>query len=68
MPGIREHSGRANALKRYRPADDPGLLDAERNLREARLADHIERTVAALPPLTAEARSRLAVLLLRGGQ
>jgi hypothetical protein len=64
MPGIRETSGRANALKRYRPPDDPVLLDAERDLHEAQLAEYITRTVTAMPPLEAEQRARLAILLL----
>jgi hypothetical protein len=42
--------------------------DAERRRDAAaqRLADYIEATVAIAPPLTADQRSRLA-LLLRGG-
>ncbi len=54
------------SLTRSRPADDPDLLDARRNLRTERLADYITRTVDAAPPLTADQRDRLA-LLLRGG-
>lgn len=46
---------------------DPGEIDLERrNLRAARLADYIRKTVDAAPPLTVEQRDRLAVLL-RGG-
>lgn len=43
---------------------DPGLIaDARRDLRAARLAEHIKRTVEAAPPLTPEQRDRLALLL-----
>lgn len=58
---------RVAALARYRPPDDPDLLDAKRDLRESRLAEHIAHSVAEVPPLTDTQRSRLAVLLLGGG-
>lgn len=51
------------ALTRSRDDDDPELQDARRNLRMARLADYIRKTVDAAPPLTEEQRDRLAVLL-----
>jgi hypothetical protein len=57
---------RVASLTRSRTPDDPELVDARRNMRAERLADHIRRTVDAAPPLTAEQRDRLA-LLLRGG-
>ena len=55
---------RHNALQRYRPADDPVVVDARRALRDARIEDHVRRIVATAPDLTAEQRSTLAVLLL----
>lgn len=58
--------GRVAALSRSRAADDPELLDARRNLRAERLADHIAKAVAEAPPLTDAQVDRLAVLL-RGG-
>lgn len=58
---------RIASLSRSRTPDDPDLLEARRNLRAERLADHIKRTVDAAPPLSAEQRDRLA-LLLRGGE
>lgn len=54
------------SLTQYRNPDDPELLDARRNLRAAKLAEHIARVVAEAPPLTPEQRDRLAILL-RGG-
>lgn len=58
---------RVASLSRSRPADDPDLVDARRNLRAERLAAHIEKVVAEAPPLTAEQRDRLAALLRGGG-
>ena len=58
---------RVAALTRSRPADDPDLLAARRDLRCERLADYIQRTVDAAPPLTAAQRDRLATLLRGGG-
>lgn len=57
---------RVASLTRSRNPDDPELVDARRNLRAERLAEHIRRTVEVAPPLTPEQRDRLA-LLLRGG-
>ena len=50
-----------------READDPQLATAYRNLREKRLAEHIEEVLAQAPPLTAEQRDRLATILTAGG-
>jgi len=57
---------RVASLTRSRTPDDPDLLDARRKLRTERLAAYITATVDAAPPLTADQRDRLA-LLLRGG-
>ncbi len=54
---------RVASLTRSRPADDPELLDARRNLKAERLADYIKHTVDGAPPLTPEQRDRLAMLL-----
>lgn len=58
---------RVAGLSRSRPADDPDLLDARRDLRATRLAEHIARVVDEAPPLTPEQRDRLAVILRGGG-
>ena len=57
------HRAKVAALSRDRSPDDPDLVDARRDLRAARLEDYIRRTVEAAPPLSAEQRDRLAVLL-----
>jgi hypothetical protein len=62
----KQERGRHNALKRYRPADDPALVDARRDLRAARAEDYIRKLVEASPPLTDEQRAGLAVLLRSG--
>ncbi len=58
---------RLASLTRSRTADDPDLVAARRDLRAARLEDHIARVVAEAPPLTNEQRERLALLLTQGG-
>jgi hypothetical protein len=55
------------ALARYRPADDPALVEARRDLRAARLQHAVSEAVAAAPPLTGEQRRRIAALLTGGG-
>ena len=62
----RHERAKVAALTRSRAANDPELVEARRNLLAARLEDHIRRTVDTAPPLSAEQRDRLAILL-RGG-
>lgn len=52
---------RLAAHKRHHPDADDGAL--RRDLRAARLADYITRTVAQAPPLTPQQRDKLALLL-----
>ncbi|HEV8174337.1 MAG TPA: hypothetical protein VGP91_11890 [Actinoplanes sp.] len=51
------------SLTRSRPADDPDLLAARRDLRAARAEDYIQKVVAGAPPLTPEQIQRLRDLL-----
>ncbi len=60
------HRARIAALSRDRSPDDPEILDARRDLRAARLEEHVRKVVADWPPLTDEQLDRLAGLL-RGG-
>lgn len=46
-----------------RPADDPDLVTARRDLNAARLESYIEKVLAQAPPLSDEQRNRLAELL-----
>ncbi len=62
-PNWRISRAKIASLTRSRTPDDPDLLDARRDLREARLAEYIAKTVAAAPPLTATQLDRLATLL-----
>ena len=59
--------GRLNALQRYRPADDPEVLDAARDLRVARAEQYVRELVDAAPPLTDAQRDRLARILRGNG-
>lgn len=49
-----------------RPADDPALIEARRNLRALRLADHVADVVAGWPPLSDDQKSHIASLLRDG--
>ncbi|HWX99862.1 MAG TPA: hypothetical protein VNY55_08320 [Mycobacterium sp.] len=67
-PTVAHHRAVVSGLSRCvktgeRAADDPQLIDARRNLAAARLAEYIERTVAAAPAFTPEQVDRLRVLL-----
>jgi hypothetical protein len=61
-PQVAAIRGRIAGLSRRSP-DDPELVDARRDLAAERLAEHIRKTVDGAPPLTAEQRDRLALLL-----
>lgn len=65
MTSPRQARARKAALARYRPADDPEVIESARALAEANIEHYIRKTVDAAPPLTPEQRDRLA-LLLRG--
>lgn len=61
-----QERARVASLTRSRPADDPDLLTARRNLREIKLAEQIQKAVSEAPRLRPEQIDRLAILL-RGG-
>lgn len=58
---------RVASLTRSRTPDDPELVDARRNLRAERLAEHVRKVVAEAPPLSDEQRDRIAAILRGGG-
>lgn len=64
MSWTKTRSQIAHAKKADPQAD---VTELRRQLKAERLEDHIKRTIEAAPPLTAEQRDRLAVLLLRPG-
>lgn len=66
MSTARHNRARVAALSRWRDDHAADLVDAQRRLREDRLADYIKKTVDEAPPLTPEQRQRLAVLLSGG--
>ena len=66
MAGWTSERARVASLTRSRTPEDPDLIDARRNLRAARLEDHVEKTLAAFPPLSASQRARIAALLVPG--
>ena len=59
--------GRLNALQRHRPADDPELIEARRDLKAAHLEQYVARVVSEAPPLTPAQLDRIAVLLRPAG-
>lgn len=62
------HRARVAALARDRSPDDPDLRDARRDLRAARLEEHVRKVVEDWPPLTPEQLDRLSGLLHGGGR
>jgi hypothetical protein len=63
---IAHYKATAAALTRSRPADDPDLIEARRNLRAAVLAAHVEKSLAGAPALTDSQRRGIARLLIGG--
>lgn len=62
-PVGRKLRARHALLTRWRGPDDPETAEAARDYRAQRLADAIERAVAAAPPLTPEQIEQLRGLL-----
>lgn len=63
-PEIMRARNRLSALSRWRSPDDPELPTAARDLAALKLAQHIQRVVAAVPPFTHDQRARLLRALL----
>lgn len=66
-PPVAHYRAKVAALSRDRKPDDPVFIEAKRNLRAEKLAEHVKRVVAELPPLSDEQCQRIAGLLLAGG-
>ena len=58
-----QERARVAVLTRHRPADDPELIEARRNLKALRLEDHVKAVVDSAPPLTAAQRDRIHQIL-----
>lgn len=57
------HRARVAVLTRHRGTGHPDIIDAERDLKTARLAAAIKREVDSAPPLNAEQIEQLRGLL-----
>jgi hypothetical protein len=63
MSAVTEKRARLAALSRRRPAGDPDVAEAARELRSATAEQYISRLLDATPPLTAEQKLHLTRLL-----
>lgn len=63
MSAVHAARARVAVLTRHQGPDAPQTIEAKRELRAANLEAHIREAVDADPPLTAEQRDRLALLL-----
>lgn len=64
-PAVASARGRLSAAMRHHPDDAAGLADRRQALAAAKIAQYVEDTLAAAPPLSDEQRNRLARLLRR---
>ena len=62
-PDVLTLKQRHNGLLKHYDRSHPKVIEAERALREARLAEHVRQVVEAAPPLSADAIERLRALL-----
>jgi hypothetical protein len=62
-PKVAHLRAQVGAHQRHHGRTDQRTVDAVRELREAKLAEHIKKVVDQAPPLTGEQRTRLAALL-----
>ncbi len=67
-PAVIDKRNKHNALRRYRPASDPAVQVANRDLTAARAEAYIRELVDTAPALTPEQRDRLALLLRPNGE
>ena len=58
-----ENRAKVASWSRTRPADDPELLAARRDLKAAKLEEYVAKVVATAPPLTDEQANKIASLL-----
>jgi hypothetical protein len=63
----RSERARLAVTIRDHPNDHERIDAIRRDMRAEQLADHIRRVVDTFPPLTADQRGRLALLLQGGG-
>lgn len=69
MTSWTHHRARVAGLRSQgRSVDDPAVLDAKRDLKAERLAEHVRQVVNQAPPLTPAQRDRIAALLRPGRQ
>lgn len=66
MSAVNHYKGKVGALSRSRDDADPELIEARRNLKAERLAEHVEKAVTTGPALTPEQRQRIAGILQGG--
>jgi len=64
-PVVRALSSKIAAIERHHPNADTDQL--RRDMRAAKLAEHIRRVVDVAPPLTDDQRARLTALLRPSG-
>jgi hypothetical protein len=62
-PVVARTRARVAGLRTRRPADDPAVVDAKRELLAAKAQAYIERLLADTPPLSHEDRAHLSRLL-----
>lgn len=67
MSGWTYHHAKVASLSRVRPADDPDLIEARRNLKASRLEDAARKAAESLPPLTDEQARRIAAIICPQG-
>lgn len=60
---ITHRRARLAGLTKNRPAGDPDIDDARRDLKATRAEEYIRRLVDEAPPLTPDQRNRLAAIL-----
>jgi hypothetical protein len=63
----RRKRGKLGHLRGVLPADDPRVVQAQRDLKAQGLAEHVRHVVDSAPTLTAEQRDRIAAILRGGG-
>jgi hypothetical protein len=67
MSEVLSQRGKVAALTRSRTPDDPELVEARRDLKAAKLAEHVALALVDTPELSLQQRSEIARQLLTAG-
>jgi hypothetical protein len=68
IPSVARARGLAAAEARHRGRDSASYAERSRDLAAAKIAQYVEKVLAAAPPLTSEQQSTLVAIIVGGAK